>query len=77
MIRCMIVDDEPLALDILENYIQRVPNLQLVKRCKHALEAYDYLQRDSVDLIFLDIHMPELTGIDFIKSLFGGKKTNG
>ena len=65
----MIVDDEPLALDILENYIQRVPNLQLVKRCKHALEAYDYLQRDSVDLIFLDIHMPELTGIDFIKSL--------
>ncbi len=69
MIRCMIVDDEPLALDILENYIQRVPNLQLVKRCKHALEAYDYLQRDSVDLIFLDIHMPELTGIDFIKSL--------
>ena len=69
MIRCMIVDDEPLALDILENYIQRVPNLQLVKRCKHALEAYDYMQRDSVDLIFLDIHMPELTGIDFIKSL--------
>ncbi len=69
MIRCLIVDDEPLALDILENYIQRVPNLHLVKRCKHALEAYDFLQRDSVDLIFLDIHMPELTGIDFIKSL--------
>ncbi len=69
MIRCLIVDDEPLALDILENYIQRVPHLQLVQRCKHALEAYDFLQRESVDLIFLDIHMPELTGIDFLKSL--------
>lgn len=69
MIRCLIVDDEPLALDILENYIQRVPHLQLVQRCKHALEAYDFLQRESVDLIFLDIHMPELTGIDFVKSL--------
>ncbi len=69
MIRCIIVDDEPLALDILENYIQRVPHLNLVKRCKNALEAYDFLQRESVDLIFLDIHMPELTGIDFLKSL--------
>lgn len=68
-LRCLIVDDEPLALDILENYIQRVPSLQLVRRCANALEAYDFLQAESVDLIFLDIHMPELTGIDFLKAL--------
>jgi len=69
MIRCLIVDDEPLALDILENYIQRVPSLSLVRRCSNALEAYDFLQQESVDLMFLDIHMPELTGIDFLKAL--------
>lgn len=66
---CLIVDDEPLALDILENYICRVPNLQLVRRCGNALEAYEYLQDHEVDLLFLDIHMPELTGIDFLRSL--------
>lgn len=70
MMRCMIVDDEPLALDILENYIRRLPKLSLVQRCNNALEAYDYLQGgNSVDLMFLDIHMPELTGIDFVKAL--------
>jgi two-component system LytT family response regulator len=69
MMRCLIVDDEPLALDILEHYIRRVPHLHLVRRCRNALEAYDTLQREAVDLIFLDIHMPELTGIDFVKSL--------
>lgn len=70
MMRCMIVDDEPLALDILENYIRRLPKLQLVQRCNNALEAYDYLQGGApVDLMFLDIHMPELTGIDFVKAL--------
>lgn len=68
-ISCLIVDDEPLALDILENYIQRVPNLDLQQRCNNALEAYDYLQQHEVDLLFLDIHMPELTGIDLLKSL--------
>jgi DNA-binding LytR/AlgR family response regulator len=65
----MIVDDEPLALDILENYIERAPSLELVQRCSNALQAYDYLQKEQVDLIFLDIHMPELTGIDLLKSL--------
>jgi DNA-binding LytR/AlgR family response regulator len=66
----MIVDDEPLALDILENYIKRLPKLELVQRCNNALEAYDFLQGGGqVDLMFLDIHMPELTGIDFVKAL--------
>jgi DNA-binding LytR/AlgR family response regulator len=69
MINCIIVDDEPLALDVMENYIQRVPNLKLLKRCSDALEAYDTLQNEKVDLMFLDIQMPQLTGVDFLRSL--------
>ncbi|MBC5993514.1 LytR/AlgR family response regulator transcription factor [Pontibacter cellulosilyticus] len=68
-IRCVIVDDEPLALDVLETFIERVDNLELVCRCSNALEAYNCLQSHEVDLLFLDIQMPKLTGIDFLKSL--------
>lgn len=68
-INCLIVDDEPLALDLLETHIEAVNDLQLVGRCENALDAMKMLRAHSVDLIFLDIQMPTLTGIDFIKSL--------
>jgi DNA-binding LytR/AlgR family response regulator len=65
----IIVDDEPLALDILETYIEQIPDLNLIARCENALEAREVLKNQTVDLIFLDIQMPELTGIDFAKTL--------
>ncbi|RIJ42874.1 LytR/AlgR family response regulator transcription factor [Pontibacter oryzae] len=68
-LRCMIVDDEPLALDVLETFIERLDNLELVCRCNNAVEAYTCLQNEHIDLLFLDIQMPKLTGIDFLKSL--------
>jgi len=65
----MIVDDEPLALDVLETFIDRLENLELVCRCSNAVEAYNCLQTQKIDLLFLDIQMPKLTGIDFLRSL--------
>jgi len=69
MIRTLIVDDEPLALDILETYIEQIPELELVSKCNNAIDARNLLQKESIDLIFLDIQMPELTGIEFAKTL--------
>jgi DNA-binding LytR/AlgR family response regulator len=69
MINTIIVDDEPLALDVLETYIEKLPELNLVRRCENALEANKALNEEDVDLMFLDIQMPQLTGIDFLKSL--------
>ncbi len=65
----IIVDDEPLALDVLETFVTRVPELNLVKRCNNAFEANEAINNHQIDLIFLDIQMPQLTGIDFLKSL--------
>ena len=65
----LIVDDEPLALDVLETYIQKLPDLKLLGRCTNALDANEFLKKNDVDLMFLDIQMPQLTGIDFVKSL--------
>jgi len=69
MMRCIAVDDEKWVLDLLVDNISRVPFLQLVGRCKNALEAIDLLHREEVDLIFLDIQMPGLNGIQFVQSL--------
>ncbi len=69
MINAIIVDDEPLALDVLETYIDQLPNINLLKRCENAIEANEVLKAGNVDLMFLDIQMPQLTGIDFLKSL--------
>ena len=69
MIHAMIVDDEPLAQDILESYIENLPNVELVCKCSNAIEANEVLKTEHVDLIFLDIQMPQITGIDFVKSL--------
>lgn len=68
-LRCLIVDDEPPALDVLEMYIEAVDDLVLVARCENALQAFHALQRQSVDLIFLDIKMPQLLGTDFLRTL--------
>ena len=68
-IRCIAVDDEPLALDIIESYISKLPFLELVKTCSSATEAMQVLQEEQVDLMFLDIEMPELTGIQFLNIL--------
>lgn len=69
MLNVLIVDDEPLALDVLETYIEQMPDLKLVQRCSNALEANEVLKNHDIDLMFLDIQMPQLTGIDFVKSL--------
>ena len=65
----IIVDDEPLAQDVLETYINQIPELNLIKKCNNALEANETLKSNDVDLMFLDIQMPQLTGIDFLKTL--------
>jgi DNA-binding LytR/AlgR family response regulator len=69
MLNVLIVDDEPLALDVLETYISQMSELNLVKRCSNALEANEVLKTEQIDLLFLDIQMPQLTGIDFVKTL--------
>jgi len=65
----MIVDDEPLARDILQTYIARIPGWELKKSCINAVEAYEGLHQFAIDVIFLDIQMPVVTGIDFLRSL--------
>ena len=67
--KCLAIDDEPLALAQLSDYISRVPFLSLVKPCQDAFEAMKVLSDEDVDLIFVDINMPDLNGLDFIRSL--------
>ncbi len=69
MIRCLAIDDEPLALQQIVAYIGKVPFLELAAQCQSALEARQFLEQDTVDAIFCDINMPDLNGMDFIKSL--------
>lgn len=69
MINAIIVDDEPLAQDILETYLQKIPQIELIAKCDNAFEANDVLKANDVDLMFLDINMPQLTGTDFLKGL--------
>jgi two-component system, LytTR family, response regulator len=69
MLRCIAVDDEPLALGLLTDYIRKIPFLELVATCGDAFEAAEALQRYSVDLLFIDIQMPGLTGLQLIQSL--------
>jgi DNA-binding LytR/AlgR family response regulator len=74
MITCIIVDDEQHAIDILVHYVKQTPHLDLVGTFTNPLEALQLLGNQPVDLIFLDIQMPELSGIDFIKTLHGKSK---
>jgi DNA-binding LytR/AlgR family response regulator len=66
---CIIVDDEPLAIEILESYVAKVEQLQLTGTFRNAISAFAYLQNNAVDLMFLDIQMPKLNGIDFLRTL--------
>ena len=68
-LKCIIIDDEPLAIEILESYITRIDHLEIAGTFRNAVSAFTFLQTNSVDLIFLDIQMPKLTGIDFLKTL--------
>ena len=68
-LNCLIVDDEPLALDLMESYVKRTPFLKLVARCSNALEVLQVLREEAVDLIFLDIQMPELNGLELSRVL--------
>jgi DNA-binding LytR/AlgR family response regulator len=68
-IRCLIIDDEVLAQNVIENYIATIPTLKLVGKCDSAVEAISFLHNNPVDLLFLDLNMPELSGLDMLKTL--------
>lgn len=68
-LRCLIIDDEPLAHDIIASYINDVPFLEKIGHCYRATEAFDFLTHQEIDLIFLDIRMPKLNGLDFLRTL--------
>lgn len=74
MINCIIVDDEQHAIDILDHYVKQTPHLQLVASFTNPIEALQLLGQQKIDLVFLDIQMPELSGIDFIKTIQGKSK---
>jgi len=68
-LKCIIVDDEPLAQEVLERYLENIRELELVTKCNNALEAFEVLNHENIDLMFLDISMPVISGIDFLRSL--------
>ncbi|MCK5462430.1 MAG: response regulator, partial [Bacteroidales bacterium] len=68
-IRCLLVDDEPLALDALESLMQKIPELEIIGKCQNAVEALQVIHNKEIDLLLLDIQMPEITGIEMLKSL--------
>jgi two-component system LytT family response regulator len=74
-IRCIIIDDEPLAREIIRRYISDLPMLQLAGECGNAVQAMSFLQQQAVDLVFLDIRMPQLNGTDFLRIMKNPPKT--
>ena len=68
-IRCLLVDDEPIALSVLASYVRRVDALELVGQCQSAVECFSLLQSKSIDVLFLDIQMPQLSGLDLLRTL--------
>ncbi|QXP66679.1 LytTR family DNA-binding domain-containing protein [Polaribacter sp. AHE13PA] len=68
-INCVIVDDEPIARNILETFVAKIPNLNLVKSCKNAMEAFEIANSNNIDLFFLDINMPDISGLSLAKSI--------
>ncbi len=69
MIRCIAIDDEPLALQQLASYVKKVPYLELAGTCQSAIEARKLMEKEQIDAIFIDINMPDLNGLDFVRSL--------
>ncbi|SHE54083.1 two component transcriptional regulator, LytTR family [Flavisolibacter ginsengisoli DSM 18119] len=68
-IKCLIIDDEPPAREVLKRYVEQLPMLQLTGECSNAIQAIGMLQQQDIDLLFLDIRMPQLNGIDFLRTL--------
>lgn len=68
-LKCLIVDDEPLAITIIEGYLKKIPHTEVVATFNSAIPVYEFLKQNHIDLLFLDVEMPNLTGIDFIRSL--------
>lgn len=68
-IKCLIIDDEPLAINIIKNYVEQIKGFEIIKTFSNAIDAFNYLKENTVDLIFLDINMPLLDGINFIDNL--------
>ncbi|WP_111707700.1 LytR/AlgR family response regulator transcription factor [Lutibacter citreus] len=68
-LQCVIADDEPIARQILENYIKEIPNLKLVASCKNAFEVMEVFQNNTIDVLFLDINMPKLSGLSLLKTM--------
>ncbi len=68
-VRCLVIDDEPLAVRLISSYIQQIPGLEMAAVCNSAIEAFGILQEQKIDLMFLDIKMPKLIGTDFIRSI--------
>lgn len=69
MINCIIVDDEPVAREILENHLEKIATIHVVGSCKNAIEAFNLISLHKIDLIFLDINMPEISGLSFARSI--------
>lgn len=67
--KCVIIDDEPLAVDVLETYVNKIGGMEIVAKCNNPLEAITILNKHQVDLVFLDIEMPNLTGLDLVKTV--------
>jgi DNA-binding LytR/AlgR family response regulator len=74
-IKCLIIEDEPIAREVLRDYIRKLDDFEISGEYENALEAISFLKQNRVDLIFLDIHMPQLSGIDFLRSLSHSPKT--
>ena len=68
-IKCLIVDDEPLAINVIKNYLQKIEDVELIDTFDNAIDGLNFLNNHNVDVLFLDINMPVLDGLDFIKSL--------
>ncbi len=68
-LKCIIIDDEPLAQEVIERYLENIRELELIRKCSNAMEAFEVLHTEQIDLMFLDISMPVISGIDFLRSL--------
>ncbi|UNY99213.1 response regulator transcription factor [Zhouia spongiae] len=68
-LKCVIIDDEPLAVNVIKNYVSQISSLELLNTFNSAIESMDFLQKNNVDLLFLDINMPLLNGLDFIQNM--------
>ena len=69
MYRCLIIDDEPIAIRVIRNHLAAFTDFEIVAECNNALEAMSFLQKEKIDLLFCDIQMPQITGVDFVRSL--------